>query len=287
MKQHRRFFNMYLTTTISIALVLCLIGLECIVLLSAHELVRHIRENVALTVVMSNDASTEDISRMERLLKAAPYCHDYRYISREAALQEHITNLGEDPQKFLGYNPLSDAYELHINAEFAQVDSIEIIQTRLTSLPYVDKVVYQKDVVKMLDSNIGEASLILLAIATALLIIALVLISNTIQLQVYSRRFLINTMRLVGATPWVIKWPFIRRNMRMGVEASILALLVLTGVFYYCKVRLGIVLFPLTWQNITFVIAVVLISGVAITFFASWAATNRYIRMKINKMYEI
>lgn len=287
MKQHRRFFNMYLTTTISIALVLCLVGLECIVLLSAHELVRHIRENVALTVVMSNDASAEDTSRMERLLKAAPYCHDYRYISREEALQEHITNLGEDPQKFLGYNPLSDAYELHINAEYAQVDSIEVIQTRLTSLPYVDKIIYQEDVVKMLDSNIGEASLILLAIAVALLIIALVLISNTIQLQVYSKRFLINTMRLVGATPWVIKWPFIRRNMWMGVEASIVALLALTGVFYYCKARLGILLFPLTWQNIIFVIAVVLISGIAITFFASWVATNRYIRMKINKMYEI
>lgn len=287
MKQHRRFFNMYLTTTISIALVLCLVGLECIVLLSAHELVRHIRENVALTVVMSNDASAEDASRMERLLKAAPYCHDYRYISREEALQEHITNLGEDPQKFLGYNPLSDAYELHINAEYAQVDSIEVIQTRLTSLPYVDKIIYQEDVVKMLDSNIGEASLILLAIAVALLIIALVLISNTIQLQVYSKRFLINTMRLVGATPWVIKWPFIRRNMWMGVEASIVALLALTGVFYYCKARLGILLFPLTWQNIIFVIAVVLISGIAITFFASWVATNRYIRMKINKMYEI
>lgn len=287
MKQHRRFFNMYLTTTISIALVLCLVGLECIVLLSAHELVRHIRENVALTVVMSNDASAEDVSRMERLLKAAPYCHDYRYISREEALQEHITNLGEDPQKFLGYNPLSDAYELHINAEYAQVDSIEVIQTRLTSLPYVDKIIYQEDVVKMLDSNIGEASLILLAIAVALLIIALVLISNTIQLQVYSKRFLINTMRLVGATPWVIKWPFIRRNMWMGVEASIVALLALTGVFYYCKARLGILLFPLTWQNVIFVIAVVLISGIAITFFASWVATNRYIRMKINKMYEI
>lgn len=287
MKQHRRFFNMYLTTTISIALVLCLVGLECIVLLSAHELVRHIRENVALTVVMSNDASAEDVSRMERLLKAAPYCHDYRYISREEALQEHITNLGEDPQKFLGYNPLSDAYELHINAEYAQVDSIEVIQIRLTSLPYVDKIIYQEDVVKMLDSNIGEASLILLAIAVALLIIALVLISNTIQLQVYSKRFLINTMRLVGATPWVIKWPFIRRNMWMGVEASIVALLALIGVFYYCKARLGILLFPLTWQNIIFVIAVVLISGIAITFFASWVATNRYIRMKINKMYEI
>ena len=278
---------MYFTTTISIALVLCLIGLECIVLLSAHELMRHVRENVALTVVMSDAVTEDETARMGRLLTAVPYCHDSRYISREEALQEHIANLGEDPQKFLGYNPLPNAYEVHLCAEYAQADSIAAIETRLTALPYVDKIVYQEDVVRMLDSNIGEASLILLAVAAALLIIALVLISNTIQLQVYSKRFLINTMRLVGATPWVIKWPFIRRNMRMGVEASALALLVLAGAFYYCKARLGILLFPLTWQNITFVVAVVLLSGVAITFFASWAATNRYIRMKINKMYEI
>lgn len=278
---------MYFTTTISIALVLCLIGLECIVLLSAHELMRHVRENVALTIVMSDAATDDETARMGRLLNASSYCHDYRYISREDALQEHIANLGEDPQKFLGYNPLPNAYEVHLCAEYAQSDSIAAIETRLTALPYVDKIIYQEDVVRMLDSNIGEASLILLAVAAALLVIALVLISNTIQLQVYSKRFLINTMRLVGATPWVIKWPFIRRNMRMGVEASVLALLVLAGAFYYCKARLGVLLFPLTWQNITFVVAVVLLSGVAITFFASWAATNRYIRMKINKMYEI
>lgn len=278
---------MYFTTTISIALVLCLIGLECIVLLSAHELMRHVRENVALTIVMSDAATDDETARMGRLLNASSYCHDYRYISREDALQEHIANLGEDPQKFLGYNPLPNAYEVHLCAEYAQSDSIAAIETRLTALPYVDKIIYQQDVVRMLDSNIGEASLILLAVAAALLVIALVLISNTIQLQVYSKRFLINTMRLVGATPWVIKWPFIRRNMRMGVEASVLALLVLAGAFYYCKARLGVLLFPLTWQNITFVVAVVLLSGVAITFFASWAATNRYIRMKINKMYEI
>lgn len=287
MKQHHRFFNMYFTTTISIALVLCLIGLECIVLLSAHELMRHVRENVALTIVLSDAATDDETARMGRLLNASPYCHDSRYISREEALQEHIANLGEDPQKFLGYNPLPNAYEVHLCADYAQSDSIAAIEARLTALPYVDKIVYQEDVVRMLDSNIGEASLVLLAIAAALLVIALVLISNTIQLQVYSKRFLINTMRLVGATPWVIKWPFIRRNMRMGVEASALALLVLAGAFYYCKARLGVLLFPLTWQNITFVVAVVLFSGVAITFFASWAATNRYIRMKINKMYEI
>lgn len=285
--KRRSLFNMYFTTTISISLVLFLVGLECVVLMSAHELVRHVRENVVLTVVLSDMASQEDVARLDNLMQVAPYVNGSDYISREEALQEHIDNLGEDPQKFLGYNPLTDAFEVNLYAEYAQIDSIHVIEQSLLALPYVDKVIYQADIVKQLDSNLQEASLILLAIALALLVIALVLISNTIQLQVYSKRFLINTMRLVGATPWVIKWPFIRRNMLMGIEAACVALLMLAATYYYFVNRLGIRLFALTEQNIAIIIVAVVFVGWFITFFASLAATNRYIRMKISKMYEI
>lgn len=285
--KRRSLFNMYFTTTISISLVLFLVGLECVVLMSAHELVRHVRENVVLTVVLSDMASQEDVARLDNLMQVAPYVNGSDYISREEALQEHIDNLGEDPQKFLGYNPLTDAFEVNLHAEYAQIDSIHVIEQSLLALPYVDKVIYQADIVKQLDSNLQEASLILLAIALALLVIALVLISNTIQLQVYSKRFLINTMRLVGATPWVIKWPFIRSNMLMGIEAACVALLMLAATYYYFVNRLGIRLFALTEQNIAIIIVAVVFVGWFITFFASLAATNRYIRMKTSKMYEI
>ena len=285
--KRRSLFNMYFTTTISISLVLFLVGLECVVLMSAHELVRHVRENVVLTVVLNDMASQEDVVRFDNLMQVAPYANGSDYISREEALQEHIDNLGEDPQKFLGYNPLTDAFEVNLHAEYAQIDSIHVIEQSLLALPYVDKVIYQADIVKQLDSNLQEASLILLAIALALLVIALMLISNTIQLQVYSKRFLINTMRLVGATPWVIKWPFIRRNMLMGIEAACVALLMLAATYYYFVNRLGIRLFALTEQNIAIIIVAVVFVGWFITFFASLAATNRYIRMKTNKMYEI
>lgn len=282
-----RLFNMYFTTTISVALVLFLIGLECLVLLSAHELIRHVKENVMMSIVLKENCSKDEIARTERLLNSATYCVDYQYISREQALQEHIQNLGEDPEKFLGYNPLTDAFEVRMHANYAQSDSIAKIEARIMTLPYVDKVIYQKDVLHVLDKNLGEIAIVLFVVAIALLVIALVLIGNTIQLQVYSKRFLINTMRLVGATPWVIKRPFIGRNVVMGIEAALIALCMLAATYYYCKVRLGIILFPLTWINITFVAFMVVFSGVIITFFASLAATNRYIRMKINKMYEI
>lgn len=278
---------MYFTTTISVALVLFLVGLESMLFLSAHELMRHVKESMVLSIVMTEGANTEDVARMERLLEVVPYSLDYQYISREQALQEHIENLGEDPQDFLGFNPLTDAFEVHLNATYAQTDSVAKIEESLLTLPFVDKVVYQKDVMKVLDNNLSEVSLMLSGIAVILLLIALVLISNTIQLQVYSKRFIINTMRLVGATPWVIKWPFVRRNLRMGIEAALLALILLSMTYYYCQVRLGILLFPLTWQNITLLIVLMLAIGLLITFLASVAATNRYIRMKTSKMYEI
>lgn len=286
MKRHR-LFNMHLTTTISVSLVLFLVGLECVVMMSARELVKTLRENVTLTVVLKAEVDSMGVDRMQRLMDKSPYVLDSRYISRETALQEHIDNLGEDPSKFLGFNPLTDAFELHLKSSYAQPDSIEAIDAQLSTLPYVDKVMYQVDVVDKLDQNLNEVSLVLLVIALLLLIIALVLISNTIQLQIYSKRFIINTMRLVGATPWVIKWPFIRRNMLMGLQASTIASVILAGAYYYCLNRLGVTLFPLTIRNIAVLLAIVYASGMIITFFASLAATNRYIRMKTNNLYEI
>ena len=285
--KHRSLFNMYFTTTISVSLVLFLVGLECVVLMSARELVKNLRENVTLTIVLEDDITSNEVTLFQALMDKAPYTLDSKYISREDALQEHITNLGEDPSKFLGYNPLTDAFEIHLNAAYAQVDSIANIDAELSTLPYVNKVLYQTDIVDALDRNLTKVSIVLLIIAVILLAIALVLIGNTIQLQIYSKRFLINTMRLVGATPWVIKWPFIRRNMLLGLEASLIACAMLAGVYYYCENHLGVSLFPLTTMNITFLAAVVIICGLLITFLASLAATNRYIRMKTNKLYEV
>lgn len=285
--RNRRLFNMYFITTISVALVLFLVGLEVIITLSAHELMRRFKENVVLSVVMTEDCNEEELERLGSLFNKSSYCLEYEYISKEQALQEHIDNLGEDPEKFLGYNPLTDSYEIRLHSIYAQADSIVKIENSLETLPYVDKVVYQRDVVEVLDKHLTEAELILALVAVALLVIALVLISNTIQLQVYSKRFLINTMRLVGATPWVIKWPLIRRNLLMGFEAGIVAVVLLSISYYYCYSHLGVLLFPLTGVNISILVVSVLVFGLLITFLASLAATNRYIRMKISKMYEI
>ena len=286
MRKHR-FRNSYVTSAISVSLVLCLIGLESILLLSADSLITRMRENITLTAVLTSDVDSTQCARLESVLKAGDRCSAYKYVSAEEALEEHIRLLGEDPAKFLGYNPLSASYEIHPTDSYSAPDSLALLASDLEALPYVSEVIYPRDLADLLSSNVHEFSYILLAVALALLLISMVLIVNTIRLQIYAKRFLINTMTLVGATSWVTRRPFVLRNMVMGFIAGIVALTILGVVVYYVEFRMGMLLFPLTGQNIAFIAVVVLCSGLLITLIASLIATGRYIRMDNNSLYEI
>ena len=286
MSKHR-FRNSYLTSAVSVSLVLCLIGLECVLLLSAGALVTRMRENMTVTAVLSNETEPAQRECLEAILESGNQCSSYRYVSASDALDEHIRSLGEDPSTFLGYNPLSASYEIHPTDAYSNPDSLAQLAEYLQALPYVTEVIYPRDLADLMSSNVHEFSLILLAVALALLLVSMVLIVNTIRLQIYSKRFIINTMTLVGATSWVTRRPFVLKNMLMGFVSGLVALAVLSGVVYYVDFRMGILLFPLTWQNITFVSVIVLCSGLLITLFASLIATGRYIRMDNNSLYEI
>ncbi|MBQ2519717.1 MAG: permease-like cell division protein FtsX [Paludibacteraceae bacterium] len=286
MRKHR-FRNSYLTASVSVSLVLCLIGLECVLLLSAGALITRMRENMTVTAVLAQDADSAQCARLESVLTAGGHCSSFAYISKEQALQEHITSLGEDPSAFLGYNPLSASYEIHPTEAYSHPDSLAQFAEQLETLPYISEVIYPRDLADLMSSNVHDITLALLIVALVLLLVSMVLIVNTIRLQIYSKRFIINTMTLVGATSWVTRRPFVLRNMLMGLISGIVALAVLSGVVYYVDFKLGVLLFPLTWQNITFVSAVVLCSGLLITLLASLIATGRYIRMDNNSLYEI
>ena len=286
MRRHR-FRNSYFISAVSVSLVLCLIGLECVLLLSAGALITRMRENITLTAVLSHDADSTNCARLETMLDAGGHCSGYTYVSEQQALEEHIRSLGEDPSAFLGYNPLSASYEIHPTDAYSAPDSLALLAAQLEALPYVTEVIYPRDLADLMSSNVQEFSLILLAVAAALLLVSLVLIVNTIRLQIYSKRFLINTMTLVGATSWVTRRPFVLRNMLMGFISGIVALAILGGVVYYVEYKLGLLLFPLTWQNLAFVSLVVLGSGILITLIASLIATGKYIRMDNNSLYEI
>ena len=286
MRKHR-FRNSYFISAVSVALVLCLIGLESVLLLSAGALVTRMRENMTMTAVLTQEADSAQCARLERMLDSSEGFSSYRYVSKEEALHEHILSLGEDPTAFLGYNPLSASYEIHPSDAYSDPDSMALITEQLEALPYVSEVLYPRNLADILSSNVHDFSLLLAGIALLLLLVSMVLIVNTIRLQIYAKRFLINTMTLVGATSWVIRRPFVRKNMLIGLLAAIAALAILGGLIYYVHYQMHIMIFPLTWQNIALVSTVVVLSGLLITLFASIIATGKYIRMDNNSLYEI
>ncbi len=286
MRKHH-FRNSYFISAVSVSLVLCLIGLECVLLLSEGALLTRMRENMTITAVLVQDADSTHCSQLETLLSNSNQYSRYAFVSKQQALDEHIRLLGEDPTAFLGYNPLSASYEIHPTDNYSHPDSLAVLSRQLEAQDCVAEVIYPRDLADLMSSNVHHLSFVLLMVALVLLVVSMVLIVNTIRLQIYAQRFIINTMTLVGATPWVTRRPFVRRNMLMGFWSGITALVIIAGVIYYAKDKLGIMLFPLTWQNIAFVSVIVLCSGILITLFASLIATGRYIRMDNNSLYEI
>lgn len=285
-KRHR-FFNTYLTATVSVALVLLLVGLECVVGLTARTMLQQVKENTTVTVVLSDNADSADSIRLCRVLDASPFCRSHEYISKDSALTQHIQDLGEDPTLFLGYNPIRAAMELHLVADYVQPDSLLKVEGLLSTYPFVEEVQYPRVVVDFFNRNVGRTTIVLLCVALVLLIISIVLIVNTIRLTVYSRRFIIRTMQLVGATPWMIRWPIVRKSMLMGLWAALLALGMIAGVLYYAYTSFGMHIFPLTWQNILFVALTTLLSGQILTFASSVFAVSKYIRMKVDDLYTV
>ena len=281
------FRNLYLTTTVSIALVLFLIGVETVLVLGARELVGKIRENVDMTIVLRKDVTAEQQERIEKLLSVAKFARDVQFVSEQQALNDHISQMGEDPTEYLGYNPLSASYVVKLSSDYVQKDSIAAIAGALKSFDSVSEVLYAEDVVTALDNNINKYSVVIVSLAAILLLVAVSLIITTIRLQVYSRRFLINTMKLVGATSWAIKAPIVRKNILIGLISGVLALCMVAGLIYYSQHSLGLELISLSWQNAAIVTGVVLLSGVMITLLSSIVATNRYIRMTTNDLYFI
>lgn len=287
MKRAHHFLNMYFTAAVSVFLVLLLVGVECVLLLSAISAVSHFKEKAVVTAVLSGNIDSTGIAQVDSQLRAWPYFSQIEFTSREKALQQHIDELGEDPRELLGFNPLFDSYDLHPTFEYSTPEGMEEIESKLSTLPQVEKVMYQKDLVQQIESNIHKASVVLAAVAIVLLLIAMVLIVNTIRLQIYSKRFLINTMTLVGATGWHIRAPFVGKNVLMGFITGLLALGVIAGGCYYLIYEVDIILFPLTGVNIALIAGVVLGSGLLLTLVASLIATGRYIRMNTDTMYEI
>lgn len=288
-KKHREsFFNLHFTSTVSISLVLFMIGLIVSLYLTTHYFTMKSKENVSLSVILNDSISDSDLTRLERYLDATVYAKEVVYISRDSALKEHIAAIGEDPSEFLGYNPLSASLEVFLNAEYANVDSISsVILPRLQVFEGITEVTYQKDMLELLNNNVNKLSLVLSVIAFVMLFISIVLINNTIRLSIYSKRFIINTMQLVGAKNSFIRRPFVRRSIMNSLIATFLSLSMLGGAVYLVQIQMGVSVNLYHGQIVVPVVVIIFIISLIINYIATVAAVNRYLRMRTEQLYFI
>lgn len=276
-----------LTSIMSIALVLFLLGLILLIGVLGKELSAYVKENISFSIVLKDAISTTEIKKMQKQLDALPYIKSTTYISKEQAAKELEEELGENPETFLGFNPLQASIEVKLHSEYANPDSLQHIEKAIKNYTTVSDLLYRKDMMQMVNENVKQVSLILLTLAVILMAISFVLISNTIRLLIYSKRFLIHTMKLVGATAGFIRRPFIWYNLVSGFFASILAILMLTGALYYLQNELDGFIRLLDFQTLFFVFAGVLVMGILLSTVATVFAVNKYLRMNVDKLYNI
>jgi cell division transport system permease protein len=281
------FLNVHLTSTISMSLVLFLVGLVFLLLLVARDMSTYVKENINLSIILDDGVGKSDVIRLEDYLKASPYAKTVEYISKSEALKDHISSLGEDPQDFLGYNPLKASIEVKLHEQYANNDSVAVVQSKLKSFPHINRVVYQKDMVSLVNDNVKKISMILLGLAAILLIVSVALINNTIRLSLYSNRFLINTMKLVGATPWFIRKPYLKSSMINGLIAALISIVMMIGVIYFVQYQFAIP--GLFSDTINFIIVglIVILAGVVLAGMSSYLAVGKYLKMHSNDMFFI
>lgn len=284
-KKKIRIRNANLPATFSMALVLFMIGLLVLTLFVARGMTNYVRENLTITLLLEDDINPQMAQKLSSFLKKADFVKSFDYRSKSDALKEHTEELGTNPEALLGWNPLWASYEIRLKANYSSMDSIADIEKQLQKYVGVKSIDYQEDMIDMVNQNVKKIGSFLLVIAIVLLLISIALINNTIRLRIYANRFLINTMRLVGAKPWFIRKPYIRQSMWSGFWASILALLLLLGVLYYLKVEFGIDVDVLEKEKL-FILPIIIFSlGISLTAFSSYIAVGRYIRMRIDDMY--
>lgn len=277
----------FIISSISTMLVLLLLGMVVFFVLSANSLSNYVRENIGFTVLVSDDMKEPEALKFQRTLNGKSYVKESAYISKEKALKEQTEAMGTDPAEFLGYNPFTASIEIKLNAEYANSDSLAWIEKEIMANKKVMEVSYPQDLLDSVNRNIKRLSFFLLGLAALLTLISFALINNTIRLAIYSKRFLIHTMKLVGASWSFIRRPFLVRNVWIGVLAAVLADALLMGMAYML-VKYEPELIEIITPNIMLmVVASVFVFGVVITCMCAYISINKYLRMKASTLYYI
>ena len=272
---------------ISTSLVLILLGMVTFTVLTARNLSSYVKENLTVTLMLSEKMTVAESQRLRTSLNNKRYISRTLYISPQQALKEHVKAMGSDPTDFLGGNPFVGSIEMQLKAEYANNDSLKWITRELRANSNIEDITYQKDFMDQVNANLRKISIVLLVLAALLTFISFSLINNTIRLSVFSRRFSIHTMKLVGASWSFIRWPFIKRAIAEGLVAAIVADGVLAAGIYALYNLEPEILVVVDWRVMTITGVSVLLFGLIITTFCSYLSVNRFLRMSAGDLYKI
>lgn len=283
--QRRKLQSSRATALISITLVLLMVGLLGLIVLHAQKLSEYVRENIGFSIIMKENVREAGIVQLQKTLDASRFVKSTEYITPEQAAEELQEELGEDFISFLGYNPLLPSIELKLKAEYTNIDSMEMIENELLANTDVKEIYYQKDLVHLINKNIRRIGLVLLGFSALLLVIAVALINNTIRLSVYSKRFLIKTMQLVGATGGFIRRPFLWYAVMQGLYAAFIAIIFLGLLLYFFQKELPELVNLQDPGLILSLFGLVLLTGIVLTYLSTWFAVKKYLRAKADRLY--
>jgi cell division transport system permease protein len=285
-KLNKRITRSYLTSTVSIAMVLFLIGMLGVVLLNANRLAKYVRENIGVTLILKDGMERNEIAELETLLKTTEFVKSVEYIDKETAAEKLKQELGEDFTGFLGYNPLFSSLDVKLRAAYAVPEKIDELKLKFMAYPQVREVSFQHDLMNIINENVKKIGLILVFFSALLLFIFSALINNTIRISIYAQRFIINTMLLVGATSRFIRAPFIRRSIWYGIVGALAAnLLIFVLMMSYSPQLSGIIELE-DIRIFGFVFFGVLVFGVFLSWFSTFIAVNKFIRSKFDELFD-
>ena len=283
--QKRRLVSSYFSVVISIALVLFLLGMLGLLVLNTKKVADHFKEQIALTVYLKDNAKEVEIEQLKKSLAMAHYTKSTTYVSKEEAAEAHSKEIGEDFMEFLGYNPLQNSIDVYMNADFVSGEQVDEIAADLTSKNFVDEVVYDKPLIALLNENVKKISFWILIASGVFTFIAVLLINSSIRLSVYSKRFIIKTMQMVGATKGFIRRPFIWQSVKLGIIGAIIALIGMAGALYYLNNSFPQLALTSDVKLLAGLFIGIFLLGILITWLSTFFATSRFLNLKTDELY--
>lgn len=281
----RRLANAWLSTVISISLVLLLVGVSCLLLLNAESVSDYFKESMQVSVLMEQDVSESQALSFQEALKSMPFVHSVRYVSREQGAREMASMLGEDFLSVFETSPIPISFEITLEAQYVSPDSLSAVSARLESCAEVDEVSYQQSLVDTLNENLGRIALWFGVLILLLLFISFVLINNTVRLNVFARRFTVHTMKLVGATRAFIRAPFMWQAVLQGLVSSLIAVAILTGALFVARSRFVQLFEIFQLKVVLLAMAVVVVTGVTICMVSTYFVVNRLVSLGRDELY--